>query len=316
MTKPFEWYNTNYITITPTNLNNLGVYYRGADATTGISGIADKSYKGFLLRNSVLSGNTNGELNANAEGVIQVWDYFNGGSMNNGGSGPVIINRRNVSVGAVLFGTTSGGRLVYLTNNTKFLVVDGSGTGTVEVTPYEGPAALVGTSIQINLRVGNNALASAPWTQQMYMTLSDYCYAADSVYAQQVDTIILLKDTVVGKDMSNVYSTNSTTPVLYNGLGSDVNGVEGQYWLDTSAGAAANTGLVCNVANAAVVNFDRANHPNLVGTLGLNDLYTYTIGAGGAAGTNDVMVFGVLESPNSGVVAALHFMGIGAVPTT
>ncbi len=182
------------------DIGTIGIPYHehGASASTG-GGLVGRDgtvvYKGFIMKDTLMD-NQDATLKDIA-GIVGLST-----------DGKTVINKSGVDMGVVQVtnGTadgTAGKEYVYLTEKTKFIVVDGYGTDTLKPVVYNGISALLGGSGGVSI---DHTKAS-----EILCTMSNYMYSNTGVISKQVDTIILPKDALEYDGGNNLYFFHKVT---------------------------------------------------------------------------------------------------------
>ena len=167
--------------------------------------------------NVVANGKTLAKFNGGADWTLTAADAANGFAR---------VDTKNVSTDDAV------SRLI--TNETKFIVVTGSGTSDLKVDKYTGIAEFLNgsTSVSINNTTGNV-------DSTFYLTRADRYNNMDTTQNEIIDTVILSNTQISGRSTSTLYFSNSQVPtdttlngeyeqyVLYN------DGVKGYYFLES-----------------------------------------------------------------------------------
>ena len=130
-----------------------------------------------------------------------------------------------------------GTREVMLTNNTKFIVVSGTGTDTLDVKVYNGLTEFLGDSNEVTFDIDKGTAGSADDHKAYYKTKADTYNNVSTTDNNQVDTVILPASHLIGKKLDTLYFLNNLTPtgirlgtydqyVMYN------NGEAGYYFIN------------------------------------------------------------------------------------
>ena len=123
-----------------------------------------------------------------------------------------------------------------ITNETKFIVVTGSGTADLKVDTYTGIAEFLNGSTSVN--IDNTSGTDSTF----YLTRADRYNNMDTTQNEIIDTVILSNTQISGRSTSSLYFSNSAVPtgtmlnseyeqfVLYN------DGVKGYYFIESVDG--------------------------------------------------------------------------------
>ena len=157
-------------------------------------------------------------------------------------------------LGAVHAATYDTNHKVYFTEKTRFIVVSGNGTDTVEAEVYNGISELLGKNVEVDFgdltsaKVAadseNNLVEDTVFNQMMYFSSSDFVYAQDKDYAAiNVDTVFIPAEalTFTGAGVNSLYYAGSNAHTLVDAADSDVkqytlyvNGEKQNVWLDNA----------------------------------------------------------------------------------
>ena len=213
VTKEFNSLDGNFMRNVPTGLEATDTFYHSFQtATTGTTighkTATDGDYEGFMLT-------SNGNL-------LSTWT---GGPYKLAGSAADInikINSGSVSTGAVLLSGTIGTvdvneeNPLYLSNQTKFIVVSGYGTDSVKAEVFTGLSEFKGSSSEVEIK--RDQSTSTPYgagTDDIFYTVSTGNYAnVEGRRAREVNTIILNNASVVRKGGGGFYFVPSASPKL------------------------------------------------------------------------------------------------------
>lgn len=204
------------------NGRNFGLAIDNAgNVLAPVTGAAPDQY------NVVANGKTLAKYNSGADWTLTAADAANGFAR---------VDTKNVP------GDAAVSRLI--TNETKFIVVTGSGTADLKVDVYTGISEFLGgaTSVQID----NNATATAgsDVDSTFYLTRADRYNNMDTTQNEIIDTVILSNTQISGRSTSSLYFSNSAVQtgtmlngeydqyVLYN------DGVKGYYFIESVDGNA------------------------------------------------------------------------------
>ena len=325
VTEQFTHYNSAKFT---GDMMGMDVYYHDAnnqDKANAVSGVGGLRYRGFVLNEfknltdgayaAAVAAQTSpadlgvittpydaGNLNQDAVDLTP-WSLSTTASAT---AGLTPITTRDTTVGAVHAYNRSTGEAVYLTENTKFLVVSGYGTSNLKVETFNGISELKGDSQQVAI----NTLALARpralpadilWQDyainQMAYTLSNYFYADDGVYAKQIDTIILPSFAIQRVGSTDAYFIGDNTAVLtdrnnagYNKYNLYLNGEKQEVWLSGAAPTADTFGRI--TATSAQTSTGET-------------VYTWTALPVAPSTLRD---YGIINANNTGVSDALEYV--------
>ena len=235
------------------DIGTIGIPYHehGASASTG-GGLVGRDgtvvYKGFIMKDTLMD---------NQDATLKDIAGIVGLSTN----GKTVINKSGVDMGVVQVtnGTadgTAGKEYVYLTEKTKFIVVDGYGTDTLKPVVYNGISALLGGSGGVSI---DHTKAS-----EILCTMSNYMYSNTGVISKQVDTIILPKDALEYDGGNNLYFFHKVTSSVAS-AGDDAylfegyqNGEKVNVWVDVAnVKVAAGVGTICVANNTTELAADK-----------------------------------------------------------
>ena len=128
-----------------------------------------------------------------------------------------------------------------ITNETKFIVVTGSGTADLKVDIYTGISEFLNGSSSVNI---NNNATGTTVDSTFYLTRADRYNNMDTTQNEIIDTVILSNTQISGRSTSSLYFSNSAVQtgtmlngeydqyVLYN------DGVKGYYFIESVDGNA------------------------------------------------------------------------------
>ena len=152
---------------------------------------------------------------------------------------------KKVTNSGTIVATATSNTDYLLTSATKFIVVSGTGTSTLDVKIYNGIKELMGSGTNVVIGYDHTG-ATASKNHVWFQTESDYYNKADVSNNQRIATVILSDKNLLNFNASNLYLSDSNAPtgVKLNGPAADVanveqyvlwnNGVKGTYFVDTS----------------------------------------------------------------------------------
>ncbi len=172
--------------------------------------------------NVVANGKTLAKYNSGADWTLTAADAANGFAR---------VDTKNVPT------DTAVSRLI--TNETKFIVVTGSGTADLKVDIYTGISEFLNGSTSVNI---NNNATGTTVDSTFYLTRADRYNNMDTTQNEIIDTVILSDTQISGRSTSSLYFSNSAVQtgtklngeydqyVLYN------DGVKGYYFIESVDG--------------------------------------------------------------------------------
>ena len=243
--------------------DQLGVPYRDTYNNTGngqgVNGVGNGVYRGFAYNGSNTVNWTYTALSqigiiAGDNGVGATWanndwqdfgpvanaaapsvafdnvDRDDGdGGVNDTDHGAINIGSRQMALGAVYAGTISlngvDSELLYFTENTKFILVDGFGEDSLTPTVYNGITDLVTKGGHISATIDLDQ-AAPTWADRdannvimsdmTYLTQSPFVYSQNRVLSRQADVIFLPVDAVDWDDSTTTRYVGNATRTLVN----------------------------------------------------------------------------------------------------
>ena len=235
-----------------------------ADSATS-SGVGNQIlngvYRGFIVNPAGTFWNADGTVNGNLA--------IDGRGYGTHIKGDWTINKTDASYG--FKSVSDGTNTVMLTNNTKFIVVSGTGLDTLKVEKYTGLAEFLGSSSEVtfdwDLDGNGNALPSNDNDNRAYyITTADRYNNVSTANNNQVDTVILPAKNLVGKSLDTLYYAhdfNLTTPNVIDPTGVRLgtydqyllynNGEAGYYFLTAAPSEFFNTLVLDSTINGTPV---------------------------------------------------------------
>lgn len=228
-----------------------------------------------------------------------------------------------------LTGTITPGQNIgyVLTNQTKFIVVTGSGTADLHVDTYTGMSGLLGTDsgAEIVFNGGYNG-------DNVYFKVTDDKYGnADTTRNKTIEAVILSDTNLNRYSSRNVYfSAPGNVAVTNSQLVGDttgnvhlynlyLNGVMGSYWIDDSVSMDA-TGIVGTGANGTAQYGDFYTLAK-IRTVNGQPVYRATVVATSATGYNKINT-GCFTGPNNpndvteaGIANKYHYVAVNEINT-
>ena len=220
--------------------------------------------------NVVANGKTLAKYNSGADWTLTAADAANGFAR---------VDTKNVPT------DTAVSRLI--TNETKFIVVTGSGTADLKVDIYTGISEFLNGSSSVNI---NNNATGTTVDSTFYLTRADRYNNMDTTQNEIIDTVILSNTQISGRSTSSLYFSNSQVPtgttlngeyeqyVLYN------DGVKGYYFLESVTDSTPNTTVITSGNKASTLQADAFYTLRQTKTVNGQPVYAAQVVAAGANG--------------------------------
>ena len=226
--------------------------------------------------NVIANGKTLAKFNGGTNWTLTAADAANGFAR---------VDTKNVP------GDTAVSRLI--TNETKFIVVTGSGTADLKVDVYTGISEFLGGATSVHIDNNANATPGTDVDSTFYLTRADRYNNMDTTQNEIIDTVILSNTQISGRSTSTLYFSNSQVPtgttlngeyeqyVMYN------DGVKGYYFLESVTDSTPTTTVINSTNKATTLQADAFYTLRQTKTVNGQPVYAAQVvaaGAGGVAG--------------------------------